>query len=157
MDDPFLCASSASLLEKKRDSTLELLVALGFCPNLDKFQLMPSQSMVHLGYLWDPINMAIAVTAEKCIKTSRLTSQRLASQITLRQLASLVGLLMSHKQAFPFAPLLFRNLQLSYNKCLMVSKWEDYVTLSKEAVNDLFWWSNNCFFFYLLRGYVYLQ
>ena len=142
MDDLFMCSHSASILLKHRDIVLKLLSNLGFYPNLGKSQLEPSTSMLHLGYLWNSNTMSVALTEDKCTKTRRLAA-RYQTGCSLRQLASFIGLLVSHRNGFPYAPLYYRELQACYIDLLPSTKWDDITTLSEEAISDLAWWSEN--------------
>ena len=83
--------------------------------------------------------MSISIPEEKCGKTRTLAS-RYQFGVTLRQLASFIGLLVSHKNGYPYAPLHYRNLQLFYGDCLKVCKGDDLVvTLSVNASADISW------------------
>ena len=55
----------------------------------------------------------------------------------------MVGLLSSHSNAFPFAPLHFRAIQrcLSYN-LRNSSSWDEICHLDEDALKDLLWWSH---------------
>lgn len=143
LDDIFICASSVEVLNRHCSLTLELLSSLGFPPNYAKSVLVPSQSLLHLGYLWDSTRMSLSLPSQKILKTKVFASQLLSSQLfTLRKLSSFIGLLVSHSNAFSYAPIHYRTLQLFFNTLLQTHNWEDLVSLPSDALEEVIWWSN---------------
>ena len=90
--------------------------------------------------------MILSVPEEKCVATKRFATKVLTGPITLRFLASFVGVLVSLQSVFPLAQLHFRRLQLFFNKCGLSHEWEDTITLTKEAEVDVRWWASECTF-----------
>ena len=143
LDDIFLCASSSAKLKGHLEVTMNLLESLGFTINFTKSNLIPSQTILHLGYIWNSSSMTLALPHDKVLKSKRLIQVILESPPSIREVASLVGLLSSHSNAFPFAPLHFRAIQrcLSYN-LRNSSSWDEICHLDEDALKDLLWWSH---------------
>ena len=89
-----------------------LLQSLGFIVNFKKSSLIPSQVITFLGFKIDSTSMMLSLPGEKVNKILDCCHCLLAPQkITLRNLASLIGLLESSRPAIWRAPLHFRHLQ----------------------------------------------
>lgn len=145
MDDLFLCCHSSILLQQQAFSTLTLLSSLGFKPNLEKSHLIPTKSMLHLGYTWNSSEMNLSLPAEKCEKTLQFASQILLEpSCPLQRLSSFLGLVVSHKNGFIYSPIHYRRLQLFYNKSLQKFSWDHPITLTAEAKADVSWWASHC-------------
>jgi hypothetical protein len=143
LDDIFICASSKVLLDNHVASVLSILLSLGFLPNYKKSHLSPTQSILHLGYLWDSKDMSLSLPVDKIEKTRTFAKVLLSSPPLLRRISSFLGLVISHCAAFPSAPLHYRSLQLQL--CLMLRKnvpWDQAVVLSDDSIKDLQWWAS---------------
>ena len=64
-DDIILMANSISLLLEHLKFTMTTIKSLGFIPNLEKSMLAPSQEIYHLGFIWNSVNMTLAVPVDK--------------------------------------------------------------------------------------------
>ena len=143
LDDILLCNSSKEKLISDLNITLSLLTNLGFVINNDKSQLIPSQSLLHLGYLWNTTDMSISLPPEKLGNIKMLSRKCLKSPSSLRTLATLLGLLVNSSNGFSFAPLHYRCFQLCFVKGLSYcSDWDEIWPLSESASKDLIWWSD---------------
>ena len=144
LDDIIVTCRSKQQLLSQVEEILKLLSDLGFTVNFEKSSLVPSQVLLHLGYVWNSCNLTLSLPKDK-IAHSRLMAHSLlyASNVTLRQAASFLGLVESHSQAFDYAPLHFRGIQFMINNALKMGyKWDQNLTLSEECINDLKWWSS---------------
>ena len=94
VDNFLLLASTLEEAVKNTQLVVTLLQSLGFIINLKKSLLIPTQVITFLGFQIDPICMIISLPAEKANKILDCCRRLLVSQsITLRNLASLLGLL----------------------------------------------------------------
>jgi hypothetical protein len=75
---------------------------------------------------------------ELCSKTYKSMS------LSLREMASLLGILNWATQSLDYAPAHYRNLQTLYTQQSKSAKGDlsVSVSLSREAKSDLFWWIN---------------
>lgn len=142
LDDIFLCSHSQSILKNHIDITLKLLISLGFNPNFKKSNLTPSQTLLHLGYIWNSTSMTISVPPEKVISTQLHARHILSKDPTMREISSFLGRVISHKTGFALAPLHFRHLQLQFcsflKRCV---QWDTTVSLNIPSRDDVVWWS----------------
>ena len=141
LDDLLIISPSFKRALEDRDLTVSLLCNLGFSINLSKSHLVPCQSLSHLGYLWDSRELSIKLPSDKISKIKSLAASCLCRNSSLRTLAALLGLLVNASNAFPFAPLHYRNFQFCFIEGLNFhSSWESFWELSEEARMDLDWW-----------------
>lgn len=141
LDDIFICANSADLLNDHISTTLKLLISLGYHPNYEKSNLTPSRSLPHLGFIWNSIHMTLAVPEEKIIKTRDFAKKMLTENITVRNLSSFLGLIISLQTAFKWAPLYYRNIQLQYCDILRTNcSWNSIIKLNKDSISNVCWW-----------------
>ena len=143
LDDIFLCASSRETLILNIKSTLNILVSLGYYPNYEKSCLVPSQSMLHLGFKFDTIAMKISVPEDKIQKSRSSAQSLLATKPSLRSLSAFIGLTVSLKDAFPLAPCFYRDLQYLQGRYVKANvSWDSAVTLDQPSVDNLLWWKD---------------
>lgn len=141
LDDIFLCSVSASTLSSNIQSSLNLLISLGYFPNYDKSHLIPSNQITHLGFVWNSVTWSFSLPIVKVLKTKSMANTLLESRVTLRDLSSFIGLLVSHAPAFPFAPLHYRSLQFLQIKYLKLNvPWDSSIKLDSQSVSDVRWW-----------------
>ena len=141
LDDILICSRSFQEACIHRDKTLSVLSSLGFQINWDKSLLIPSQNILHLGYLWDSKSMSISLPVDKLSKIKSLCRYCLNNPCNLRSLASLLGLLVSSSKGFKFAALFFRKFQLNFIQGLKTkSGWDSYWNLDNDSRLDLSWW-----------------
>ena len=143
LDDLLILSSSEDKALSDRDSTLFLLNSLGYTINSQKSNLFPSQILTHLGYIWNSCDMTISLPLDKISKIKNLARKCFYSPSSLRDLAALLGLLVSASNGFLFSPLHFRNFQLCFIHALRVChSWDQIWDLSHAAKLDLTWWIN---------------
>jgi hypothetical protein len=143
LDDIFLCASSSCLLQLHVKETLNLLISLGFFPNYQKSQLTPSRSLLHLGYTWDSAAMTISLPEDKICKSQSFAKRLVSYPSTLREASSFLGLVVSHRAAFPFAPLHYRDLQLQIGNLLQLdTPWDCQITFNEDSLININWWAS---------------
>lgn len=112
LDDFLLWAATVEEAVKNTQLVVTLLQSLGFTINLKKSLLIPTQVITFLGFQIDSLCMMISLPAEKANEIVDCCHRLLVSQsITLRNLASSLGLLESSRPAIWRAPLHFRHLQ----------------------------------------------
>ena len=143
LDDILICSKSLETIKKEISQTIKLLESLGFVINYKKSNIVPSRKLLHLGFIWDSIEMNIALPEDKITKIKNFAKVMRYKSNDIRSLSSFIGLLVSTKFAFLFAPLHYRRLQFlliqHFNKC---TSWEDKLTLDDSSKIDLDWWIN---------------
>ena len=128
---------------KNTQLVVTLLRSLGFTIILKKSLLIPTQVLTFLGFKIDSLCMMISLPAEKANKILDCCHRLLVFQgITLRNLASLIGLLESSRPAIWRAPLHFRHLQSDLIRGLQMNQESNnaFIALSLSARVELAWW-----------------
>ncbi|KAI8519760.1 hypothetical protein Bbelb_030170 [Branchiostoma belcheri] len=141
-DDLLIIARSREQCLEHIAIARELLEQLGFVLNLEKSQLIPSQVATFLGLVLDSRTLTIYLPEDKLDKVVSSCQSLLEQEVIgTRQLASVVGLLESTKQAILPGPLHFRALQQLLNFGIKKpGKFDSSVSLTPDAVKDLQWW-----------------
>ena len=146
LDDFLLLAATKEEAVKNTHLLITLLQSLGFIINFKKSSLTPSQVITFLGFKIDSTSMMLSLPAEKINKILDCAHRLLAPQrITLRNLASLIGLLETSRPANWRAPLHFRHLQCDLIWGLQMNResYDALITLSTSARGELAWWLEN--------------
>ena len=120
-----------------------MLSDLGFIIHSEKSVLVPTQNIVFLGFVLNPIDMTVSLTKEKPqkIKTAILDFLR-ARRSTIRDLCKIIGMLVASFPAVSYGKLFYR--QLENEKIIALKKscgdFDSTVFLSPVAKLDLQWW-----------------
>ena len=142
-DDIILVANSISLIREHMHFTLLVLKSLGFIPHPVKSMLIPSQTINHLGFVWDSNKFTLAVPVSKIMDLKLLCNKAISERVSLRFLSRILGTIENFRIAFPHAPLHYRSVQREVASYISVhSQWDQKVTLSSSAISDLNWWAN---------------
>ena len=112
VDDNYLQGDTIDNCLNNIYDTIELLRQLRFTIHIDKPHLIPTQRITFLGFIFDSIHMTIELTKEKKEKISALCEELLnATNISIRQLAKVIGNLVARFPAVPYGKLFYRNLE----------------------------------------------
>ena len=143
LDDIFLCHSDWNALKANLDYSIEFLTNLGFIINYKKSNLIPSKQLLHLGFVLDTSLMCISLPLEKVEKIRRFANFLLIGNCSVRDLASFIGIIVSSREGFTFAPLFYRRLQFFLISCLSQThcNWDQIISLNKDSLSEVLWWS----------------
>ena len=118
LDDILFMNQTPTGLQRDMSTAIHLLENLGFVINLTKSQLKPTQSLEFLGFIVDTKNMTPVLPQGK-VTIKDLCSQMLSqTELTVRDIARLIGKLTASIQAIFPAPLHYRQLQSLKNTAL---------------------------------------
>ena len=139
---------SASRELSSQDAVIfvQILESLGFIINNEKSVFIPSQKMVFWGYVIDSVEMAVSLPEEKL---NKLKEQTLVlwekSQCSIRELAHVIGLVVSSFPAIKPARLFYRDLEVCKLEALSCSNgdYNAIVYLSQLARDSLQWFVLN--------------
>lgn len=141
--DDLMFAVSGSYEEacRVRDAVLADLEALGALINWRKSVLNPGKCLRFLGMLVDSLSYRFFVPASKVQRLKELVSELMARdkvgeypEATFRELASVVGKIMSMQVAVPAVRMLTHE---AYRLIRPEGEWDDSVVLTKEVVEEL--------------------
>ena len=116
---------------------------LGFRINWEKSQLVPTQVITYLGFIIDVTRMKLTLPEEKVQQIiTDCQSATNKGRVTVRELSKLIGRMSATMLAVLPAPLCYRGLQQLKNRAFATSQsYETTVTLTKEAIVELRWWT----------------
>ena len=123
-----------------------MLVSCGFLPNYRKSQLQPTQVLTILGFVVDSVSMTIALPRDKIEKMLTLVNNALIHpRMLVRDLAHLIGKMISCFPALPFGRLYYRPLEHVKIEALFRNKYnyDSYVTIDGACCQCLEWWTLN--------------
>ena len=142
LDDMLILAASRKAALVYTASAIHLLCGLGFIVNFEKSVLVPAQEMTFLGFQVRSVSLTIQISDERRTKILRSCRDALAEPgISIRQLASIVGMMTSAWPGVAPAPLHLRALQAQKNSARRRNmSWETAITLNPDSRADLTWW-----------------
>ena len=110
--------------------------------NKEKSAPVPSTSLEFLGMMLNTSKMTMSLSQAKVKKVRDLCHNMLASsQVSIRELSQLIGMLNSTVAAILPAPLHYRQLQLLRSQTLKQAvSYETMVTLPPACKTELRWW-----------------
>jgi len=142
LDDLIIAAATKELSRKHTKMVWDKLASLGFLTKESKSSLTPSQTIQHLGYEIDTRNMTLRIPGNKIRDVRREASKLLnKGTCTVRQLSSFIGKAIAMTAAVFPARLKIQHLQTVKIQALKSGiSWEDSVSLTTTATEELLWW-----------------
>ena len=126
--------------------TLETLCKLGFIVHPKKLVFQPSTKIQYLGVIIDSVSMTVTLTPER--KGNLLLSCKnllKASEISTRESARMIGLIVASFPAVRFVSLYYRQLEKDKSRALKKSKgnFDHMMEISEAGRKELSWWIEN--------------
>ena len=141
LDDILLVGSSYTITLDIINRCRSLLESLGFIVKESKSLLIPTQTISHVGFIWNSVNHTVSVPPDKVSSLKDLCSFALSHPISLRFLARIIGIIDSFRFGCPIVPLHYRSLQSDLIKNMgPPTNWESIIVLSSTACSDIEWW-----------------
>ena len=103
---------------------------------------MPTQCVEFLGFLLDSTSMTVRLTCTKKHKLAQMCQKFLQPKkfFTIRQVASLIGSLVSSFLGFEFGPLHYRALEANKDSHgRMQGNFDELMSFSSASLEDLNW------------------
>ncbi len=107
---------------------------------------MPAQQAQFLGFILNSIDMTVSMVPSKPYKVVATCHQLLhATDLTAREVTSVVGQLVACFPAVTYGPLYYRALENNKTQALKANKGDldGTIHLSQPAKDDLLWWIQN--------------
>ena len=144
VDDTYLQADSKEKCINNINDTITLLRNLGFTIHADKSVLQPTQKIEFSGFIVNSNEMTIKLSEKKtnAVK-NKIESFLLSQKRTIRELASLIGSIVSCFPAEPLGKLHYRSLERFKIKQLVLSKGnydKKLPPMKWDAQQELNWW-----------------
>ena len=125
-----------------------LFSSLGLLIHPEKCLHIPSQVVTVLGFIINSLEMTISLTTEKKTSLLELCHETMQSdQIKIRDLARLIGKLVSSFPGVAYGPLFYRDLEMAKTEALKLKRGNyDGMVLSDDMKSELQWWVDNSYF-----------
>ncbi len=146
IDDSLLVAFAFNDCKDNVAATVGLFTKLGFPIHPDKSILEPTQEIEFLGFLINSLSMTVRLSATKAAKVKSDCQELLGSgKTTIRQVAHVIGVLVSSLPAVQYGALHYRKLELGKTQALRENygNFDAFMTLSEDAKTELLWWIDN--------------
>ena len=142
LDDILLMGKSRSEVLQHGANLMHLLVSLGFQVNMLKSILTPTHTVEFLGFMVNSERMTLQLPEEKVAKALSFCQKlRSSDQVTVRQIASLLGVLTAASPAVLPVRLHTSSLeQLRVNALQRGQEWTSRIHLPPEAKAEIDWW-----------------
>ena len=146
LDDTYIQGESYLDCKNNVEATLDILTKLGFFVHYEKSVTVPCQKLEHLGFLLNSQNMTVSLTDQKYDKlTHKIDNILKGDKHTIREVASVIGSLVSYATGVQHGSLFYKQLELEKIQALSANQgnFEAKMALSETAINNLIWWKNN--------------
>ena len=128
--------------------TTALLHKLGFIIHPDKSCLIPTQEIKFLGFIINSVTMKITLTEDKRRSIVQECKMAIAKrELTIREVAKLIGKLIASFPAVKYGPLHFRFIEACKSKAVKCNhgNYNALMTLDQKSIDNLTWWVNNIY------------
>lgn len=142
LDDICLIANSYKECIHNINTTVKLLLALGFNINEEKSKMIPRYICKYLGFIIDSKNLQISLPPEKREKIKKkLLKFRILTRCKIREFAHLVGLLASACPAVEYGWLYTKQFErCKYLSLKSHNDYEKYMSIPSTLRCDFDWW-----------------
>lgn len=108
----------------------------------DKSVFIPSQRLVLLGFIIDSVAMTITLTPEKAFSVKEACSSLLEGVTTIREVARVIGKVISSFPGVICGPLHYRSLEHDKTRALQscMGNFDCPMSLSEDSYRELDWW-----------------
>ena len=146
VDDSYLQGNTKTECEDNVWVTIHLLRKLGFTINDEKSVFCPTQVIEFLGFIISSLDMTVRLNEKKIADIKKKVIEFFNSKnVTIRDLASLIGTLVSTFSAIAFGRLYYRKLEMLKINALKAASNDVNATivLNDCALKELNWWLYN--------------
>ena len=146
IDDSFFMGHTYTSCEENIWETTNTFLKLGFVIHPTKSVLIPTQELEFLGFLMNSNSMTICLPPRKAITVKQACENLLnQSNPTIREVARVIGLLVSSLPGVQFGELHYRHLERNKISALKINKgdYDALMSLSAKARSELHWWVIN--------------
>lgn len=132
IDDLYLQGSTYQNCALTIIDSIQILDRLRLVTHPEKSELIPQQNIVFFGFVIDSVKMIVTVTDNKIHKIKELLTFRIhnAILVRIREVARLIGYLVSSLPAVKYGALHYRYLEMDKIKALKHSKGDFEATMA---------------------------
>lgn len=143
IDDSCLIGPDKGACEHNEVDTVKFLDSLGFVIHPEKSVFIPTQKLVFLGFILDSVLMHVCLTPDKALNLKQAAADLLLStNPTIREVARVLGLMVSSFPGVAYGPLHYRCLEGDKTTALKMTQWNfnAKMCISDQAKEELTWW-----------------
>ena len=141
IDDLYVQGSTFEECKTNVTYAVKILESVGFDIS-PKSRLTPHQNIEHLGFLLNSKTMTVSLGISKRDHVKLLIQQLLSSNITVRDLAQVIGTLVASFPAVEYGRLFYRQLEMLKTQTLRNAfNYDKQILLTQEARDELRWWT----------------
>ena len=123
IDASYLQGDTSAECHKNVTDTITLFTKLGFHIHPEKSVFIPSQKLTFLGFVLDSKAMTVTLTEEKVQQILSVCASLLKTQMpAIRQIAEVIGILVSNFPGAQYGPLHYRHLDRDKYLALVANK-----------------------------------
>lgn len=145
-DDSYIQGDSVHSCKLSVDCTWDLFIELGFVPHEVKSITDPTQCLEHLGFVLDSTDMTVSISQSKRLKLTKAASKiKNSSSVSIRDVAQLIGFMVSNFPAVENGQLHYRSLEAEKTQALKTNagNFDAVMCVSDVAKDDIQWWLGN--------------
>ena len=146
IDDLYIQADTFENCIRNVIETIRLFTKLGFVIHPKKSSFIPSKQLKMLGFILNSETMTVSPTEEKINSVTHLCSQVIQQRrLPIRQVAQVVGKIISCFPGTLYGPLYYRNIEYDKIFALKTHKgnFDALMQISKHSILELRWWVSN--------------
>ena len=147
IDDQYLQGKTQQKCIANVIAAITLLENLALVIHPGKWIIVPQQRLVFLGFIIDFILMTVSLTQDKITKIKTLLSSLLENsfRVKIREVAKVIGHLLSSLPGVKYGALYYRNLEMNKVAALKLAKgnFEETMCISHNGISELNWWLCN--------------
>ena len=143
IDDSLLCGDIYYECKENIQKTVSLIEQIGFIIHPEKSQFEPSKKITFLGNIIDSEEMIVTLPIDKKERIAEeCKNLYLKDQDKIRNVAKVIGLIVSSFSAIEIGKLFYRNLEKEKIEALKKSKgnYEAYMHVTESMKSELKWW-----------------
>lgn len=146
IDDSFLLGDNYRECEENVTDTVSLMSDVGFMIHEKKSVLIPTKNLTFLGNNIDSENMVVTLPSEKVemiVQACKDLYNRKWAKI--RQVAKVLGLMVSSFSAVEFGPLHYRDIEKDKTSALQMERgdYDSQMYITSRIKEELSWWIEN--------------
>lgn len=146
IDDTLICSNSYSGCLQAIQATISLLQRLGFCINMEKSVLTPTQCIEYLGNVINTKFMTASLPERRLIKIRQGCAELLCKDVApIREVARVIGLMVAAIPAVELGKLHYRKLEGGKIAALKqeYGNFDRPLNITADMKLDLSWWLDN--------------
>ena len=146
IDDSLLMGDTYSECAENVSDTVHLMTNLGFMMHEKKSVLIPTKKITFLGNNIDSEEMTVSLPEKKVKKIVQACTELYGlSKVKIRNVAQVLGLMVSSFSAVEYGPLFYRNTEHAKIQALKchAGDYESVMCVSPEIKQELLWWITN--------------